>query len=321
MLRPRLFLAEGTGPQPPSQEGGYLSTHPAVRESTELSLPEQVDARLNGARYYGAVTDYLRRAHAANPEINKALRLQVENLVEAAALYDEGVEAGWFAKRGDNRYTKTAETRRSTQADLEIDHRRISEGRKLRDKEALSFIDEHMDEAIALAVLLRGGAHVGNNSGDNEWYTPAEYIEAARTVMGGIDLDPASHAEANEIVQASAFFTEADNGLTRDWHGRVWMNPPYARPLIDEFCAKLADSYGEGFVTDACVLVNNATETGWFHSLAEVASAMCFPRHRLKFWHPRKESAPLQGQAVIYLGADVDAFHSEFVNFGFTVQL
>lgn len=40
---------------------------------------------------------------------------------------------------------------------------------------------------------------------------------------------------------------------------------------------------------------------------------------RVGFWHPRKESTPLQGQAVIYLGDNVDGFRAEFLQFGFTV--
>lgn len=65
----------------------------------------------------------------------------------------------------------------------------------------------------------------------NEHYTPAPVIEAARAVMGGIDLDPASCAVANETVKALAFFTKDDDGLGRAWGSsadpsRVWLNPP-----------------------------------------------------------------------------------------------
>lgn len=167
-----------------------------------------------------------------------------------------------------------------------------------------------------------GRAHVSANSGDNEWYTPPEYIQAAREVMGGIDLDPASSAEANDVVGAALWWAEPDNPLEEAWRGRVWMNPPYARPLIDAFCGKLAEEYSAGNVTQAITLTNNATETGWFHALAEVGAAICFPRHRVKFWHPRhprKESIPLQGQAAMYLGEDVGAFRREFLQFGFVV--
>ena len=54
--------------------------------------------------------------------------------------------------------------------------------------------------------------------------------------------------------------------------------------------------------------------------MAAQAAAFCFPRGRVKFWHPRKESAPLQGQAVLYLGGNAEAFRLAFVRFGFVVE-
>ena len=47
--------------------------------------------------------------------------------------------------------------------------------------------------------------------------------------MGGIDLDPASCAEANKIVQAKQFYSQRDDGLKQPWFGRIWLNPPYGR--------------------------------------------------------------------------------------------
>jgi ParB family chromosome partitioning protein len=168
---------------------------------------------------------------------------------------------------------------------------------------------------------VKSKPHVANNNGDNEWYTPDEYLDAARTVVGEFDLDPASNPIANERVRAAVFYTSDDDGLTKDWSGVVWMNPPYESKLIGQFSEKLCDAFASGNVTAAIVLVNNATETRWFQSLAEQSSAICFPKGRVKFWHPRKEAVPLQGQAVLYLGDDKEAFVAEFSKFGFCMEV
>jgi phage N-6-adenine-methyltransferase len=155
------------------------------------------------------------------------------------------------------------------------------------------------------------------NTGNNEWYTPAAYIEAARAVLGTIDLDPASSPEANAIVKASTFYTLEQNGLEQSWRGRVWMNPPYAQPAIEYFAAKYADSVRARLVTAGLVLVNNATETDWFHQIGAVSAAVCFPTGRVRFWSPDRESAtPLQGQAVLYAGDQLEAFRQAFGQFG-----
>jgi hypothetical protein len=76
-------------------------------------------------------------------------------------------------------------------------------------------------------------------TGEVEWYTPPDYIELARKVMGAIDLDPASSDKAQVCVQAKSYFTVADDGLTKEWKGAVWLNPPYKQPHIYDFAVKM----------------------------------------------------------------------------------
>lgn len=161
-------------------------------------------------------------------------------------------------------------------------------------------------------------AHVSHNSGNNEWYTPPHYVEAARKVMGGIDLDPASSEIANHTVKALRFFTADDNGLEQQWKGRVWMNPPYAQPLIAQFIERLIDQYCANAVTEAIVLVNNATDTAWGQALLKSAAGVCFPKARIRFLDPagNPSGSPLQGQMIVYLGKNRDYFSQEFAGFG-----
>jgi hypothetical protein len=64
-------------------------------------------------------------------------------------------------------------------------------------------------------------------SNSSERYTPTHIVEAVRRVFGGsIDLDPASCAEANAFLGAKRFFTKDMDGLTQDWAGTTFLNPP-----------------------------------------------------------------------------------------------
>lgn len=157
---------------------------------------------------------------------------------------------------------------------------------------------------------------VVNNSHFNEWYTPAHIVEAARRVMGSIDTDPASSDMANKTVQASTYYTAETNGLDKTWTGNVWMNPPYSNGLMEKFINKLEMERPN--YTQAIVIVNNATETGWFSTLAGLSSCVCFLKGRTRFIRPNEDDkgAPLQGQVILYIGENVDSFVFEFFKLG-----
>ena len=159
--------------------------------------------------------------------------------------------------------------------------------------------------------------HRAQGTGENEWYTPGKYIDAVREFFGGIDLDPASSAIANETVQAERFYSLNDDGLSQVWRGRVWLNPPYAQPWIARFAEKLVLEVKTGHVSEAIALTHNYTDTSWFHLMAGTASALCFTRGRIGFLSPEgKRAAPTQGQTFFYFGPRIAEFANTFAGFG-----
>jgi len=165
----------------------------------------------------------------------------------------------------------------------------------------------------------------------NEWFTPSYLIEAARAVMGSIDLDPASCALANETVKAARYFTEDDDGLSKAWGNieqpsRVWCNPPYGKAAGIGYIAcwinKAIEEYSIGNVKEAIMLVTGDTDTRWFQRLLDYPT--CFADHAISFLHPDdngivckgKYSGHIFGTCFAYLGSSEASFIEVFQQFG-----
>jgi hypothetical protein len=254
--------------------------------------------------------------------------LEIQNEAAEIKLRSErkaGVFLSGMTKRGGARDGKRADIMSARLDELGINHKQSSrwQAEASVPEEVFNEWVQHVSAGgaeLTQAGLLKlaKNTHVSNNSCNNEWYTPERFIESARIVMGGIDCDSASCAAANEIVKADTHFTVDDDGLSREWHGRVWLNPPYEKQAILSFCDKLVQELKAERVSQACVLVNNATETAWLQRLLGSAAAVCFPASRIKFLDSSLEQkqSPLQGQAALYFGDGSDAFTMEWQQYG-----
>jgi phage N-6-adenine-methyltransferase len=180
----------------------------------------------------------------------------------------------------------------------------------------------HLDEAAAVTASRQLWGHKDSQllqqSLSNDHYTPGQYLDAVRAVLGGIALDPASCAEANKVVQAAKFFTAEDDGLSRPWTGNVWLNPPYGR-LPGSFVAKFVDEYAAGRTTAGIILVNaHCTDTDWFQPLWD--GVLCFTDHRINFYGDDERSGSTHGSVFVYFGPDGPAFAKQFAQFGAVVM-
>lgn len=163
----------------------------------------------------------------------------------------------------------------------------------------------------------------------NEWYTPKRYIDAARAVLGEIDLDPASCSQANETVKAKKYFDLNTNGLIQQWSGRVWLNPPYGttgvttnrgQSNIRLFSEKLIGCYEAGEVEEAILLARSDPGAYWFAALLDFP--VCFVSKDILFDGPlgRATVKHQYGSCFVYLGPQVLKFIDHFAQFGRIVR-
>lgn len=133
------------------------------------------------------------------------------------------------------------------------------------------------------------------SSETDEWSTPLSFVRPLARALGGFDLDPASGAETSPIAQTT--YTEDEDGLSKPWFGRVWLNPPYSEMAAwMEKC--MAESKQDN--TDVILaLVKGDTSTDWWHRYAPEADAVAFLDHRLKFGEDAG-SAPFPNHVFVF---------------------
>ena len=165
--------------------------------------------------------------------------------------------------------------------------------------------------------LARPGSDGTHDKGDQRWYTPPEVIEPVRAALGGIQLDPASCAEANAVVRADAYHDEAADGLRQPWRGTVFLNPPYALSLKTAFLERLAASYrlNGGEVTAAVVLLPVDTSAQWFEPVRPWTTAQVSIRGRVTFWGPAASRHPM-GSQLVYVGTEPERFEAATAHLG-----
>lgn len=169
---------------------------------------------------------------------------------------------------------------------------------------------------FAMTHLFNNAMLINQTSGNVEYYTPAFIIEAARAVLGCIDLDPASSPAANAVVKATNFYTQVDDGMAQSWHGNVWMNHPFSREENALWIDKLCAEYERGEVTQACCITFAATSEAWFQPL--FSYPLCFLSPRTNYVTPTGDikQGVTKGSVVAYLGANIVGFLREFQPLG-----
>ena len=138
---------------------------------------------------------------------------------------------------------------------------------------------------------VTGFTHERPGEGEtNEWYTPKTFF----TQLGEhitFDLDPCSPGVGVSHVPARRVFTKDDDGLTQQWEGLVFCNPPYGREvgLWAEKCAAHGNSMA---------LVFARVDTAWFHKAVATADGVFFLAGRVKFHKAPTKVTPVPVPAL-----------------------
>ena len=129
----------------------------------------------------------------------------------------------------------------------------------------------------------------------DEWYTP-HYVFDAMAVTFDLDVASPGPVKVPWVPAREAF---VKGGLTRPWHGFVWMNAPFGgrnglRPWLDKFIR-----HGDG----VC-LVPDRTSAPWWQDAAGAMRCLLFVSPKIKFIgiDGLPGRSPAQGTCLMAMG-------------------
>lgn len=139
----------------------------------------------------------------------------------------------------------------------------------------------------------------------HEWYTPAWCVDLVKEVLIDIDLDPASCAQANEVIGAKRFYTSQDDGLTKSWRAKtIFLNPPYNGQSSD-WTQRAVHTFDVNACDQAILLVFAKIGYNWFNALLK-RFPVCLVYERIRFTSPDVEiigdGRAKHASAFVYLG-------------------
>ena len=134
------------------------------------------------------------------------------------------------------------------------------------------------------------------SSKSDMWATPQKLFDSLNQTYN-FTLDPCATAQSAKCVK---FYTEEDDGLSKDWAGEVvFVNPPYSE--VGKWVEKCYNEYRQNDVISV-LLVPARTDTKWFHKYCLYADMIQFVKGRVKFENgdPKPNSAPFPSMIVVF---------------------
>lgn len=153
--------------------------------------------------------------------------------------------------------------------------------------------------------------NIQHSSRTDRWYTPKSIIERVKLVLGEIDLDPASDDFGNERVGAKQFYTQEDDGRSKEWSGNIFCNPPGGKTGNKSNTALFWEKLMQSSFKQAVFLAFSLEALQTCQSMSfpsPLHYTLCVPRRRIAFDTPNGSpgKAPSHSNVIVYVHGSVD---------------